>query len=135
MPSFLASLALLATLASAAPAPSCPAPVHIPQTGAVASESNVCSKIGADLLREGGNAVDALVGTVFCVGVIGMYHSGIGGGGFMLLRNKHGKYEFIDFRETAPAAAFEDMFKANPGASLTGGLARYLSFSFFFFFS
>ena len=44
--------------------------------GAVASESAVCSKIGIELLKQGGNAADALVGTVFCVGVIGMYHSG-----------------------------------------------------------
>jgi len=44
--------------------------------GAVASESAVCSEIGIDLLQRGGNAADALVGTVLCVGVIGMYHSG-----------------------------------------------------------
>ena len=44
--------------------------------GAVASESKVCSQIGINLLKDGGNAADALVGTVFCVGVIGMYHSG-----------------------------------------------------------
>lgn len=49
--------------------------------GAVASENGICSQIGIDLLRRGGNAADALVGTTFCVGVIGMYHSGIGGGG------------------------------------------------------
>jgi gamma-glutamyltranspeptidase/glutathione hydrolase len=46
------------------------------KTGAVASESAVCSRIGIDLLRQGGNAADAMVGTVLCVGVIGMYHSG-----------------------------------------------------------
>ncbi|KAI0380334.1 gamma-glutamyltranspeptidase [Hypomontagnella monticulosa] len=94
-----------------------------PKLGAVASESSVCSKIGTDLLKAGGNAADALVGTVFCVGVIGMYHSGIGGGGFMLVRGSDGKYEFIDFRETAPAAAFEDMYRNNTDASLYGGLA------------
>lgn len=46
------------------------------QLGAVASESDICSHIGIDLLKLGGNAADAMVGTVFCVGVIGMYHSG-----------------------------------------------------------
>ncbi|KAK5996203.1 Glutathione hydrolase proenzyme [Cladobotryum mycophilum] len=96
---------------------------HIPKLGAVASESSVCSKIGIQLLKDGGNAVDALVGTVFCVGVIGMYHSGIGGGGFLLLRSRNGTYEFVDFRETAPAAAFEDMYKNNTAASIHGGLA------------
>jgi gamma-glutamyltranspeptidase/glutathione hydrolase len=45
--------------------------------GAVASESEICSHIGIDLLKKGGNAADALVGTVFCVGVVGMYHSGM----------------------------------------------------------
>jgi len=44
--------------------------------GAVASESAVCSEIGIDLLQRGGSGADALVGTVLCVGVIGMYHSG-----------------------------------------------------------
>jgi gamma-glutamyltranspeptidase/glutathione hydrolase len=96
-----------------------------PKLGAVASESAVCSKIGTKLIKEGGNAVDALVGTVFCIGVIGMYHSGIGGGGFMIVRSSNGTYEFIDFRETAPAAAFENMYLNNTDASLYGGLARY----------
>jgi len=41
-----------------------------------------------------------LIAQQFCVGVVGMYHSGIGGGGFMLVRSANGTYEFIDFRET-----------------------------------
>ncbi|KAL7787758.1 gamma-glutamyltranspeptidase [Trichoderma ceciliae] len=96
------------------------APGHL---GGVASESRECSAIGRDLLARGGNAVDALVGTTFCVGVIGMYHSGIGGGGFAMLRDADGEYEAIDFREAAPAAAFEDMYKNNVSASTRGGLA------------
>jgi gamma-glutamyltranspeptidase/glutathione hydrolase len=47
------------------------------ELGAVASESDVCSHIGVELLKQGGNAADAMVGTVACVGVIGMYHSGM----------------------------------------------------------
>ena len=54
-----------------------------------------------------------------------MYHSGIGGGGFMIVRSSNGSYEFIDFRETAPAAAFQDMYNNNTALSLFGGLARY----------
>ncbi|EHK26617.1 uncharacterized protein TRIVIDRAFT_50329 [Trichoderma virens Gv29-8] len=96
------------------------APGHL---GGVASESRECSAIGRDLLARGGNAVDALVGTTFCVGVIGMYHSGIGGGGFAMVRDANGEYEAIDFREAAPAAAFEDMYKNNASASVRGGLA------------
>ncbi|KAJ4269576.1 hypothetical protein NW762_001243 [Fusarium torreyae] len=91
--------------------------------GAVASEAQECSSIGRDLLARGGNAVDAMIGTTFCVGVIGMYHSGIGGGGFMLVRDKKGNYEAIDFRESAPAAAYEDMYQGNVNGSIYGGLS------------
>lgn len=52
-----------------------------------------------------------------------MYHSGIGGGGFMLVRDKDGNYESIDYRETAPAAAHRDMFQGNVNGSIFGGLS------------
>lgn len=52
-----------------------------------------------------------------------MYHSGIGGGGFALIRDKNGRYEAIDFRESAPAAAFENMYEDDASQSITGGLA------------
>ncbi|KAI0469399.1 gamma-glutamyltranspeptidase [Xylaria cf. heliscus] len=91
--------------------------------GAVASESKVCSQIGIDLLALGGNAVDAFIGTQLCVGVIGMYHSGLGGGGFALIRDESGEYTVIDYRESAPAAAFEDMYKGDVRGSVFGGLA------------
>lgn len=70
-----------------------------------------------------GTAADAMVATTLCVGTIGMYHSGIGGGGFMLVRDKDGNYETIDYRETAPAAAAQDMYKHDANASVVGGLA------------
>lgn len=94
--------------------------------GAVSTESSICSRIGTDVLEAGGNAADSMVASTFCVGTVGMYHSGIGGGGFMLVRSANGSYEFIDFRETAPAAAFEEMYnETNAGVdgSLRGGLA------------
>ncbi len=57
--------------------PPCPSPVlQNGQHGAVASESEICSHIGIDMLKQGGNAADALVATVFCIGTVGMYHSG-----------------------------------------------------------
>ena len=59
--------------------------------GAVASESALCSGIGIEVLKLGGNAADSTVATVLCVGVIGMYHSGIGGGGFMIARSSNGR--------------------------------------------
>jgi gamma-glutamyltranspeptidase/glutathione hydrolase len=106
------------------PPSSYPPTAPLPKLGAVASESSICSKIGTQLLQSGGNAADALVGTVFCIGVVAMYHSGIGGGGFMIVRSTTGVYEFIDFRETAPAAASENMYQNDTDASLYGGLAR-----------
>lgn len=63
------------------------------------------------------------MGTTFCVGVVGMYHSGIGGGGFALIRDAKGHYEAIDFRESAPAAAFQDMYLGNIRGSIYGGLS------------
>ncbi|MCJ1303160.1 hypothetical protein MMC08_005967 [Hypocenomyce scalaris] len=120
--SLLASLAL-AAVSQLALSSSTPYKYEHDQLGAVASENSICSNIGIDLLKAGGNAADAHVGTVFCVGVIGSYHSGLGGGGFMLIRSSSGSYESVDFRETAPAAAFENMYKDNINGSVIGGLA------------
>ncbi|PBP19326.1 N-terminal nucleophile aminohydrolases (Ntn hydrolases) [Diplocarpon rosae] len=124
-------LSLVAQIVSAYPQPAAaPAPAAaaaaVPRLGAVASETDICSRIGIEVLERGGNAADAIVATQLCVGVTGMYHSGIGGGGFATVRSKRGEYEFIDFREAAPAAAFEDMFTppcSNCAFSLFGGLA------------
>lgn len=108
--------------------------------GAVASESRICSEIGIEILEKGvcfppchpslppahtlqGNAADAMVATNLCVGVIGMYHSGIGGGGFALVRDADGNYETIDYRESAPAAAYEDMYQGNLEGAIWGGLS------------
>ena len=91
--------------------------------GAVASENRICSELGANVIADGGNAADALVATVFCIGVLDCHHSGPGGGGFAIARSADGNYESIDFRESAPAASHEDMFCDNVNASLTGGLA------------
>lgn len=91
--------------------------------GAVASESALCSRIGTDFLHSGANAADAIIATVFCIGVVAMYHGGIGGGGFALVRSSTGAFEVVDFREAAPEAAYEDMFKSHEEYSLTGGLA------------
>jgi len=121
----VAGLSLLKQVASS-PLPELITRQTSDSTGAVASESSICSQIGIDLISNGGNAADALVGTVFCIGVVAMYHSGVGGGGFMVVRGPNGSYEAIDFRETAPAAAFQDMYNNNTNLSIFGGLARYV---------
>lgn len=121
--SMFAAAQLLFLAFAAVPVVSRSCPTGEPRLGAVASECDICSKIGTEILKDGGNAADAIVATVFCVGTVGMYHSGIGGGGFVVVRSPNGTYEFVDFRETAPAAAYEDMYVDDPDQSLYGGLA------------
>jgi gamma-glutamyltranspeptidase/glutathione hydrolase len=85
-------------------------PVHA-QHGMVASESALASQVGLDVLRRGGNAVDAAVATAFALAVTLPNAGNIGGGGFMMLHDaKSGKDTAIDFRERAPAAASRDMY-------------------------
>ncbi|QRV76429.1 gamma-glutamyltranspeptidase [Ceratobasidium sp. AG-Ba] len=97
--------------------------------GAVATEVKQCSDLGVELMKNGGNAADAMIGAQLCVGTVAAYHSGIGGarwyiGGFMLVRTPNGKYETIDFREFAPGGATELMYVNKTGSpSQVGGLS------------
>ena len=84
------------------------------QIQAVATDHEECSKIGNDTLNSNGSAVDAAIASVFCLGVINMHSSGVGGGGVMLVYNrKLKKAKVIDFRETAPETTTSDMFPPN----------------------
>ncbi len=79
--------------------------------GVVSSGRAEASQIGCDILRRGGNAIDAAVAVAFALGVCEPNANGIGGGGFLLLREgKTGKCVFLDFRENAPAAASPAMY-------------------------
>ena len=81
---------------------------------AVATDTDKCSDIGNDTLNANGSAVDAAIAAMFCLGVVNMHSSGIGGGGVMLVYiRKLKKAKVIDFRETAPAATRADMFPPN----------------------
>ncbi|PVU95007.1 hypothetical protein BB561_002135 [Smittium simulii] len=91
--------------------------------GAVATDERRCSNIGLEVLKEGGSAVDAAISSGICVGFLNSFASGIGGGGFMVIRTPEGKSELIDFREEAPAAASELMFKENATFATVGGLS------------
>ncbi|KAI9442113.1 gamma-glutamyltranspeptidase [Lactarius indigo] len=96
---------------------------------AVASENELCSNVGVQILKDGGNAVDSAVGTTFCIGVVNMFSSGIGGGGFMTVRlppsTPGGTSEVwtVDFRETAPALANSTMYVERPVEAMFGGLS------------
>ncbi|KDD74337.1 gamma-glutamyltranspeptidase [Helicosporidium sp. ATCC 50920] len=79
--------------------------------------------MGAAILEQGGNAVDAAVTTALCQGLYNPMASGVGGGGFMVIRHPDGGAEFVNARETAPAAATENMYARNASLSLAGGLA------------
>lgn len=111
-------------------------PVHLygrdaqGRLGVVASAKSESSKVGIDMLRRGGNAIDAAVATAFALGVLEPNASGIGGGGFMLIKLTSMKEAVvIDFRESAPAAARADMYpigengKVTNRANAVGGLA------------
>src|SRR5262249_20436689 len=73
--------------------------------GMVVSVHQDASRVGAEIMRQGGNAVDAAVATGFALGVVHTAAGNIGGGGFMLLRRANGEVHFLDFREKAPKAA------------------------------
>jgi gamma-glutamyltranspeptidase/glutathione hydrolase len=76
----------------------------------VTSVHELASRAGVEMLRSGGNAVDAAVATGFALAVVHPQAGNLGGGGFLLLRNATGETHFIDFREKAPAAATENMY-------------------------
>src|SRR5271163_1896167 len=102
--------ALLASTVVAAPF----RPTHGPHA-MVASVHELASRAGVEIMREGGNAVDAAVATGFALAVVHPAAGNIGGGGFMLIRLYTGKSTFIDYREKAPLAATANMYLDSKG--------------------
>ena len=86
-----------------------PGPQHA-SNGMVASVNAIASRVGAEVLRAGGNAVDAAIATGFALAVVHPSAGNIGGGGFMVIRFPDGRSTALDFREKAPLAAHAEMF-------------------------
>ncbi|XP_022893272.1 glutathione hydrolase 3-like isoform X2 [Olea europaea var. sylvestris] len=94
------------------------------QKAVVAADDGRCSEIGISILKMGGHAVDATVATALCLGVVNPMASGIGGGGFMVvLSSSTSDAQAFDMRETAPAAASQNMYDNNAEAKCKGALS------------
>ncbi|MEJ7784107.1 MAG: gamma-glutamyltransferase, partial [Solirubrobacteraceae bacterium] len=101
---------LAAAPAGAAARPPVSQPVEVGTRGAVATVDPYASRAALGVLRNGGNAVDAAVAGLAALNVVEPYSTGIGGGGFMLIRTAKGKVITIDGRETGPASLRPDSF-------------------------
>ncbi|WP_336014550.1 gamma-glutamyltransferase [Fusobacterium polymorphum] len=89
--------------------------------GVVSTSKVEASRIGVDILKKGGNAIDAAVAAGFALGVVEPNSSGLGGGGFMLIRiAKTGETVFIDFRERAPQKATPEMWTVDANGKVVG---------------
>jgi gamma-glutamyltranspeptidase/glutathione hydrolase len=110
-----------AIIPARAPAEPAPPPRPIVERGAVAAPEPLASEVGAEILRRGGNAVDAAIAVGFAIAVTFPSAGNLGGGGFMLIHLEGGHDdEAIDYRETAPAAATRDMFLDARGKVVEG---------------
>jgi gamma-glutamyltranspeptidase/glutathione hydrolase len=88
--------------------------------GMVASTNEVASRVGVEIMKRGGNAVDAAIAIAFTLAVTHPAAGNLGGGGFMMIRLKDGRTTAIDYREMAPAAAHRDVYLDKNGTLIEG---------------
>ena len=98
------------------------------KNGAVVSAHTLASKVGVEILKKGGNAIDAAIAMQLALAVVYPRAGNIGGGGFLIASLSNGKMLALDFRETAPAAASRDMYLDSAGnAQTTKSINGHLS--------
>ena len=107
---------------------SCSSPNVNSKHAMVVSAHPLASKVGLEILKQGGNAVDAAVAVQFALAVVYPSAGNIGGGGFFVYRSKQGEFASLDFREKAPSGSCRDMYLDSAGnvienLSLKGHLA------------
>jgi len=90
----------------------------------VVSANPIASKVGVDIMKKGGNAIDAAIAVQFALAVVYPVAGNIGGGGFLVYRDKDGNSTTLDYRETAPAKAHEKMYQ-----NASGEVIENLSFN------
>ncbi len=114
--SFCAALGSVAEAASLAPVAA--------QNGMVVTAQHLATRVGVDVLKRGGNAVDAAVAVGYALAVVYPAAGNLGGGGFMTLQLADGRKTFLDFREKAPLAATANMYLDQDG-NVIKGLSTY----------
>jgi len=115
-------LGLLGTVQAAS------APAVEAKNGMVVTSQHLASQVGVDILKMGGNAIDAAVAVGYAQAVVNPCCGNIGGGGFMTIHLADGRDTFINFRETAPAAASANMYLDSAGKAITNAsLFGYLA--------
>ena len=119
--SFLLSVAVLTAASSALAASQAPVPG---ENGMVVTAQHLATHVGVDVLKSGGNAVDAAVAVGYALAVVYPAAGNIGGGGFMTIQLADGRTSFIDFREKAPLAATRNMYLDAGGNVIQGASTR-----------
>ncbi|WP_448204852.1 gamma-glutamyltransferase [Azospirillum sp. sgz302134] len=118
-----AAMGVVALMAAGPAAAASPPPVP-GENGMVATAQHLASQVGADILRQGGNAVDAAVAVGYALAVVYPAAGNLGGGGFMTIRFADGRTTFLDFREKAPLAATETMYLDQAGNPIKDASTR-----------
>src|SRR5215475_3248075 len=109
MPLLRISVFFFALLVSAGTPAASPAPVAA-KNGMVVTAQEYATRVGVEVLRNGGNAIDAAVAVGYALAVVYPAAGNLGGGGFMTLQLADGRKTFIDFREVAPLASTSTMY-------------------------